>query len=359
MPKISKVLSTSISRNRALLCVAALALAAPSWASIIGGDTNSIIGGDTRSIVGGDLNSIIGSDLAAIGAVESIDLRKGVVVVLGQVFAVDQNTRFSIAGRSVSNGTKLLKFVRIGDYVAVGGVRAKGAPARASSVVTLRTRYTDGATETYVKGDIASLNSAIGQLTIGSLTVDYTAVLSVVDASLFVVGGTVELAGIRPNSGGALLASSGRVLSSRSIIGGDTNSIIGGDTNSIIGGDTNSIIGGDTNSIIGGDTNSIIGGDTNSIIGGDTNSIIGGDTNSIIGGDTNSIIGGDTNSIIGGDTNSIIGGDTRSIIGGDTRSIIGGDTRSIIGGDTRSIIGGDTRSIIGGDTRSIIGGDTR
>jgi Domain of unknown function (DUF5666) len=301
MLKISKVLSAPTSRFRALLCVAAFVMVGPSWASIIGGDTNSIIGGDTRSIIGGDLDSIIGSDLAAIGAVESINLRKGLIVVLGQTYAVDQNTSFSIAGRSASKGTKPLKLVRIGDYVAIGGARVSGAPAQAAKLVALTIRYTDGATETYVKGDIVSINGAIGQLTIGSLTVDYTAVLSSVDASSFVVGSTVELAGIRPNSGGALLASSARVLSSQSIIGGDANSIIGGDANSIIGGDANSIIGGDANSIIGGDANSIIGGDSRSIIGGDSKSIIGGDSRSIIGGDSKSIIGGDTQSIIGGD----------------------------------------------------------
>ena len=278
MLKISRFLSTPVIRRRALVCVAACAMVAPSWASIIGGDTNSIIGSDTRSIVGGDLNSIIGSDLAAIGTVESINLQKALIVVLGQAFVVDQNTKLSIAGRSVTKGTQLLKFVHIGDYVAIGGARTKNAPARAGKVVSLAVRYTDGATQTYVKGDIASLNSAIGQLVIGSLTVDYTAVLSTVDASSFVAGGTVELAGIRPNSGGALLASSARVLSSRSIIGGDANSIVGGDTNSIIGGDTNSIIGGDTKSIVGGDTKSIVGGDTKSIVGGDTKSIVGGDT---------------------------------------------------------------------------------
>src|SRR6185295_16214492 len=121
MLKISKlIISAPALRCRAVLCAAAaFVMAAPSWASIIGSDTNSIIGSDTRSIIGGDLDSITGSDLAAIGTLESIDLRKGLIVVLGQAFAIDQNTRFSIAGRSVSKGNKLLKFVRIGDYVAV------------------------------------------------------------------------------------------------------------------------------------------------------------------------------------------------------------------------------------------------
>jgi hypothetical protein len=311
MLKISRIHKTPALRYRGFFFVAAFVVAASSWGSIIGGDTNSIIGGDVRSIIGSDLNSIIGSDLAALGTVERIDLAKGLITVLGQSFSVDQKTSLTANGRAVAKGIKLLKVVRLGDYVAVGGVRVKGVPARATKVVSLSTRYVDGASQTYVKGEIASLRRAVGRLTVGSLTVDYTVVLSSVDASSFAVGGTVELAGIRPTAGGLMLASSGRILN------------------------------------------------TNSIIGGDANSIIGGDANSIIGGDANSIIGGDANSIIGGDARSIIGGDTRSIIGGDKRSIIGGDTRSIIGGDTRSIIGGDTRSIIGGDTRSIIGGDAR
>jgi len=285
MLKISRILNRPALRSRWFFFVAAFVVSASSWGSIIGGDTNSIIGGDTRSIIGGDLNSIIGSDRAAIGTVERIDLAKGLITVLGQSFAVDQKTSLTAGGRTVAKGVKLLKVVRLGDYVAVGGVQAKGAPARATKVVSLPIRYVDGASETYVKGEIASLRRAVGRLGVGSLAVDYTAVLSSVDASSFVVGGTVELAGIRPNAGGVMLASSGRVLSANSIIGGDANSIIGGDANSIIGGDTKSIIGGDTKSIIGGDTKSIIGGDTKSIIGGDTKSIIGGDTRSIIGGD--------------------------------------------------------------------------
>ncbi len=298
-----------------------------SWASIIGGDTNSIIGGDTRSIVGGDLNSIIGSEFAAVGPIDSVDLRKNLIVVLGQAFVLDQTTRLNVAGRFSTSGIKGLRLLRVGDYVAIGGVVNTGASAKATEIFAAVNRYVDGASQTYVKGKIASLNPVLGQLTIGSLLVDFTPVLSSFDASSLAVGETVEFAGIRPNPNGGLVAFTIRAP--------DTNSIIGGDTKSIIGGDTKSIIGGDTKSIIGGDTKSIIGGDTKSIIGGDTKSIIGGDTKSIIGGDTKSIIGGDTKSIIGGDTKSIIGGDTKSIIGGDAKSIIGGDTKSIIGGDAR------------------------
>jgi hypothetical protein len=304
----------------------------------------SIIGGDLNSIIGGDVRFLAAHEYAVVGTVDSVDRRKNLIVVLGQTFSVNQATSMSVAGRALkSDATRNLKLVRTGDYVLLAGSEMSNGTAVASRLSILLAAYVDGASPTYVKGRVSSLDKSVGQLSVGSLQVDYTSSLGTFDATQLVIGSTIELIGTRPTANGAMLAFGAQAKLPASIIGGDANSIIGGDANSIIGGDANSIIGGDANSIIGGDANSIIGGDANSIIGGDANSIIGGDANSIIGGDANSIIGGDANSIIGGDANSIIGGDANSIIGGDANSIIGGDLNSIIGGDLNSIIGGDAR----------------
>jgi hypothetical protein len=263
------MMSMSLRTHKKSACLVvgiALLAATSSWGSIIGGDANSILSTDTRSIVGGDLDSIIGSDFAAIGPVEALDARKSVIVVLGQSFAINQATKFG----ANSLGVKALKLLRVGDYVAVSGSNSAAGLALAITILPLRTSYVSGSSQAYVKGRIGSLDAALGRLNIGSLTVDYTAVLSSLDASSFSVGSVVEFSGIRPNQAGQLLAFSARVPESSSIIGGDTNSIIGGDTSgkSIIGGDTSgkSIIGGDTSgkSIIGGDTsvNAIFAGDT-------------------------------------------------------------------------------------------------
>ena len=333
----------------------------PAHASIIGGDLNSIIGGDLNSIVGGDLNSIIGGDLnsivggdrAALGAIERVDAAARTVVILGQTVSITADTKFLIGTRFVVGSLAALRTLKVGDYVALKA-QSLGKQAVAIQVTKLSSMYVSGASPTFVRGPISSVNAQTGVVLVGSLKLDVTSLLgSEFDLSTLTVGTTIQFAGIQPVGRGVMLVNRG------SIIGGDLNSrsIIGGDL------DSRSIIGGDLNSrsIIGGDL------DSRSIIGGDLNSrsIIGGDLNSrsIIGGDLNSrsIIGGDLNSrsIIGGDLNS------RSIIGGDlnSRSIIGGDlnSRSIIGGDlnSRSIIGGDlnSRSIIGGDLNSIVGGD--
>ncbi len=270
-------------------------LTLPASASIIGGDLNSIIGGDAQFIAN--------QEFIAIGPVESIDRRKNVVVVLGQSFSIDSMTLITVSETSsASQGPKILKLIRRGDYVAVGGWQTTARTVTASRITVLPSTYVDGSSSTYVKGRIGAIDFALGRLTVGSLQVDYTASLGSMGANQLAVGRTVELVGMRPTPGGAMLAFTAKAEEPQSIIGGDVNSIIGGDANSIIGGDINSIIGGDANSIIGGDTNSIIGGDANSIISGDTNSIIGGDTNSIIGGDTNSIIGGDAINIICGNS---------------------------------------------------------
>ena len=226
MLKILKTLKRSTFFFGAVLSLATTT----SWASIIGGDTNSIIGGDTRSIVGGDLTSIIGSEFAAVGPIDSIDLRKSLIVVLGQAFVLDQTTRLSIAGRPSTSGIKALRLLRVGDYVAVGGIVGTDSASKATEIVAAVNRYVDGASQTYVKGKIASLNQVVGQLTIGSLLVDFTPVLSSFDASSLAVGETVEFAGIRPISNGGLVAFTIRAPDTNSIIGGDTKSIIGGDT---------------------------------------------------------------------------------------------------------------------------------
>ena len=64
MLKISKLIISA-----PLCAAAAFVMAAPSWASIIGSDTNSIIGSDTRSITS-SINSIHRNDLAAIGTLD-------------------------------------------------------------------------------------------------------------------------------------------------------------------------------------------------------------------------------------------------------------------------------------------------
>ena len=246
----------------------------------------SIIGGDLNSIIGGDATIIASHAFAVIGSVERVDRHNNLIVVLGQSYSVDQSTRISIAENIFrSDATKNLKLIRPGDYVAVAGSTISTGIVTASRIALLATAYVDGASPTYLKGQVSSLDQALGRLTVGSLQVDYTSSLHTLDATQLSIGSKIELLGIRPSANGAMLAFTAMATLPESIIGGDANSIIGGDANSIIGGDANSIIGGDVNSIIGGDVNSIIGGDVNSIIGGDVNSIIGGDVNSIIGGD--------------------------------------------------------------------------
>jgi hypothetical protein len=143
--------------------------------------------------------------VAAMGTLDAVSLEKGVarLVVAGQVFGV-------LAGDAAS--------FSVGDYV-VAGTNA-GALA---VVYHAGVPYVAGASSVRVKAPVVAVNLATGTLTVGGLTVNYAAQLSSNPALAPSVGDVVEVTGVQPLAGGALIvgsSSGGLTMSSAASIAG-------------------------------------------------------------------------------------------------------------------------------------------
>jgi hypothetical protein len=224
-------------------------------------------------IQGTDANLIASSDFATIGPVEAFDIRRSTITVLGQQYVLGNGAR------------RAFLVLAIGDYVAVSGMLAADGSVVANGLSKLPSMYVSGASFVYLKGKVLSNDTHLGQIVVGTLSIDYTAAPTALDVNALGVGSTLELAGTQPLSSGVMLASTANVISVNSISGTDSRSISGTDSRSISGTDSLSISGTDAQSISGTDSRSISGTDSRSISGTDSRSIAGTDAQSISGTD--------------------------------------------------------------------------
>ncbi|HEX9878031.1 MAG TPA: hypothetical protein VGC50_15395 [Gammaproteobacteria bacterium] len=200
-------------------------------AGIHGGDSalHGIHGGDhsLNGIHGGDsaLHGIHGGDRQifqslAIGPIESITLggNQIEITVLGQTFLADS----------------LAETPSVGDYVI-----AAGSSSGLDVLLDLGTQYVPGASQVAVRGEISSLDSSVGQLSVGSLALDYSPALSSTSTFSPRIGQIVEFVGIQPTLRGIAISS---YSSLQGIHGGDSflHGIHGGDVSlhGIHGGDS-------------------------------------------------------------------------------------------------------------------------
>src|SRR6266702_7268417 len=176
-------------------------------------------------ISGGGMASVAGQvpTLLVVGPVEAVDLAHGTATILGQKVLVREPERLSV-----------------GYTAAVVGVAQPDGSLTASSI-QMRGPYVPGASSVFLSGRVQKVDSGVGKATIGGLSVDLTALMSIGAVSP-AVGSAVELAGTQPSFGGVVLASgiSGGGLAAQGISGGgkSTSGISGGglSTSGISGG---------------------------------------------------------------------------------------------------------------------------
>ena len=154
--------------------------------AIIGGDTNAIIGGDARkakrpnAIIGGDTDAIIGGDLlnklsagvVTHGPIESIDLARGQIRVLGQAYQGQAGSPAldSLAGQLAAGSTVLV--------TVTGTASQKGGSPRATAMSFSQEQYVAGATVVQVVGKVGKVSPELGSFKIGDLNVDYSSLLA-------------------------------------------------------------------------------------------------------------------------------------------------------------------------------------
>jgi hypothetical protein len=233
----------------------------------------------------------------ALGPIESSNL-KNEVVVLGQHFMLDANTRCTVRSRVVSRQQCVSALSR-DSYAAVEGDPTK--LERAAAITVFPFSYVPGASTVMVGSRVTAALNQIGVIQFGGLAVNDTSLL--VSGPIAVGNGDyVEVAGIQPVSAGVVLANALRfgvasiaetgaettfetveVVSSQSITGTGIQTLTGSGVQSITGTGIQSITGTGTQSITGTGTQSITGTGTQSITGTGTQSITGTGTQSITG----------------------------------------------------------------------------
>jgi hypothetical protein len=102
--------------------------------------------------------------LLAIGPISNIDAENGSILVNGQLFITDSQTK-------ISNQTA------VGDYVAVGGEIMHPGVSLATEVITLDDAYTAGASPAYIRAIIENNDPSLALATSGISKLDYSAAL--------------------------------------------------------------------------------------------------------------------------------------------------------------------------------------
>ena len=139
--------------------------------AIIGGDTDAIIGGDANAIIGGDLLNKLSAGVVIHGPIESIDLAKGRIQVLGQTYQSQAGSAaLEALAEQLSTGSTVLVTV-------TGKVNQTGAP-RATSMRSSTEQYVPGSTVVQVVGKVSKVNPELGTFKIGDLNVDYSSLLA-------------------------------------------------------------------------------------------------------------------------------------------------------------------------------------
>jgi hypothetical protein len=139
---------------------------------------------------------------AAVGPLESIQVEKSRLTVLGQTFEISNATKIAVNGELIglAQGSEAL--------VAGHSIYVEGVDVADRSVATLVSisddRYVPGGTSVYIFGNIAEVSNATGTFRIGSLWIDSSAAAPEFLANIK-VGAAVETLGIQPVEGGRLV----------------------------------------------------------------------------------------------------------------------------------------------------------
>ena len=188
---------------------------------------------------------------AAVGPIEKVDLVEN---------------RISVAGQNVDMTGLMIDRYKIGDFVSISGI-VNEAGVLEAEIQLLPSTYVYGASLSYVEGFVKNADELIATVTVGAITIDYSAALSrSPELAIGIVERTyVRVVGIQSSTGlliGADLQivptttydrdkTSSSTLRTSSIVGGDhsTKATLGGDRSvkAIIGGDRSAkaILGGD------------------------------------------------------------------------------------------------------------------
>src|ERR1700722_15459307 len=175
---------------------------------------------------GAQLKALYGSELKVLGDLESVDISRGVLLVAGQHVSLAADTAFSYNGIPVEDQARALSMIQPGDLLVISG--PLDAPAR--SVSRLEEAYVAGATTVFVRAKVVVVQQSLGRAKVDELSVDLTPAMADPQFVKVEPGQVIEAVGIRPTTGGLLLASnvSARSSGGLSIVGtAGAKSIVG------------------------------------------------------------------------------------------------------------------------------------
>jgi hypothetical protein len=287
----------------------------------------------------------------ALGPVESSN-SKTEVVVLGQRFALDSNTRCKVRSKVVSRQFCVLALSR-DVYAVVEGDSLK--LDRAAAITVLPYSYVPGASTVMVGGRVTAVHAALGSFQFGSLLVSNTSLLARGPISLE-VGQYVETVGIQPQLGDLVLANGLRFnQSSQTIEIVESQTITGTGIQTITGTGIQTITGTGIQTITGTGTQTITGTGAQTITGTGAQTITGTGAQTITGTGAQTITGTGAQTITGTGAQTITGTGALTITGTGALTITGTGAQTITGTGTQTITGTGTQTITGTGTRTITG----
>jgi hypothetical protein len=169
--------------------------------AIIGGDMNAISGdtdtfadSDTESLIVGELLNRVAAGVVAYGPIESINVGKGRIQVLGQTYQSppDSPALRTLAGQ-IAGGSVVLATI-------TGKVSQTGGAPRAESMAFSDETYVPGATHVQVLGKVRQVSPESGTFKVGNLTVDYTAMLAQGKVTV-AIGQILAISGVQSGKG--------------------------------------------------------------------------------------------------------------------------------------------------------------
>ncbi len=180
--------------------------------AIIGTGSDAIIGTGADAIIGTGSDAIIGTgadalirpttykSVAAMGPIDSIDLRKGTVSVMGRTLSLGKGNASLLSFNEALSAGKTVQ-VRI---VASIGKDGSLTQARLDKIPG---EYVAGVSDVVVSGKVTKVSANVGKITVGGVSVDYTPLLAK-QAVTVRVGDLVSVVGTRMTVPGEVSAKS-------------------------------------------------------------------------------------------------------------------------------------------------------
>jgi len=266
----------------------------------------------------------------ALGPVETANA-KADVVVLGQRFTLDANTRCKVRTKGVSKQVCTLALTR-DVYAVIEGDSLK--LDRAAAITVLPYSYIPGASTVMLGGRVTGVRPEIGVFQIGNLAVNESALLAQ-GAIPLRVGQYVEAAGTQPLPKDVMLANGIRFEVST----GTGDAPASEPVRAIEIGGSQTITGTGIQTITGTGIQTITGTGIQTITGTGTQTITGTGTQTITGTGTQTITGTGAQTITGTGVQTITGTGTQTITGTGAQTITGTGKQTITGTGTQTITG--------------------